>query len=202
MNPTNRFKPFLAFFILLILLLLAAAILVMRIPVESALISAPPATATYLQVSTDLPAALPVSPVEVAAFPSNTPAPSYRSIDWMELVSFLEKDHTNWNQYVPGKYVCLDFAIDLAANAGKQDIKTWIVLVEFTGGGPGHAFVAFETTDRGIIYVEPQGDNTYSVVEVGKPLCDEWGVYECMGTVSSINYAQCDSARQCVQFTP
>ena len=88
-----------------------------------------------------------------------TPTINYRPITWKELVNFLSDDHTNWNEYIPGKYVCLDFAVDLVANAEKRYIKAWIVGVEFKDGGPGHAFVAFETTDRGIVYIEPQADN-------------------------------------------
>jgi hypothetical protein len=202
MKPNDRLNRFLAFSILLIAIVLVAAVAVIKIPLATAFSPTPPPTGTAFPTPTDLPAVLSGYPTVVPMVPSDTPPASYRQIDWMELVSFLEKDHTNWNQYILGKYTCVNFAVDLAANAGRQNIKTWIVLVEFTDGGPGHAFVAFQTTDRGIIYVEPQGDNTYSVVEVGKPLCDEWGVYQCMGTVASVEYAQCDSAQNCIQYTP
>ncbi len=123
-------------------------------------------------------------------------------ITWKELVSFLEKDHTNWNAYVPGKYTCLEFSMDLVTNARKQGIEAWIVTVEFSGGGPGHAFVAFKTSDRGTVFVEPQADDTYPIVKVGVPLCDAWGVYQCMGKVASIDYVQCANADYCTKFTP
>ncbi len=69
-------------------------------------------------------------------------------------------------------------------------------------GGPGHAFVAFPTTNRGVIYVEPQADDTYPLVQVGQPLCDAWGVYQCMGKVASIQYMRCDKAGYCTKYTP
>ena len=131
-------------------------------------------------------------------------ANTYRPVTWMELVKFIEDDHTNWNDYDINNYVCLDFAIDLVENAEKNNIKAWIVLVDFNNQESGHAFAAFETTDRGIVYIERQGDNTYIDITVGAPLCDAWGVYECIGIVSSIEYVQCDSdhSHYCSPFTP
>jgi hypothetical protein len=96
--------------------------------------------------------------------------PSYRSITWMELQDFLARDHTNWNKYTD-KYVCVNFAMDLVANAMKQNINAWIVGVSFKDKADGHAFVAFETSDKGIVWIDPQNDYSYKVVEVGKHLC-------------------------------
>jgi hypothetical protein len=192
MNPNRKVNFYLTMFLLLGSIVLAAATTGFRIPVVSAsgLISSNPA----IQVLVPHPT--------TASAPSNALKTSTNSITWTDLVSFLEKDHTNWNPYVPGKYTCLDFSTDLVANATQQGIKGWIVAVDFTDGGPGHAFVAFETSDRGIVYVEPQADDTYPIVAVGKNLCDSWGVYQCMGTVSSIQYIQCDKAHFCNKYTP
>ncbi len=125
--------------------------------------------------------------------PEMTPTPSYHPITWEELVQFLSDDHTNWNDYDLETYNCLDYAVDVVANAHQQNIKARVVAVTFVGQEMGHAFVEFETSDRGITFVEPQGDNTYSNVEIGVPLCDDWGKFECMGVVSSIKYyGECD----------
>ena len=131
-----------------------------------------------------------------------TPTTYYRPITWMELVDFITDDHTNWNEYDITDYNCLDYAVDLVGNAHAQDLKAWIVLVDFVDEAEGHAFVAFETSDRGIVYVEPQGDNTYLVLEVGQMLCDAWGLYECFGTVESFEYAQCDHEAYCRPYNP
>jgi len=135
--------------------------------------------------------------------PKNTPTPYYRPVTWMELADFISRDHTNWNQYDINNYVCLDFAIDLVENAKKENIKAWIVAVDFTNGEIGHAFVAFETSDKGIRYVEPQRDYTYSNLTIGNPLCDDWGQDQCMGIVKSIeNLGDCDHDHYCTDFEP
>jgi hypothetical protein len=135
--------------------------------------------------------------------PEVTPTPAYKAITWMELADFLVKDHTNFNQYDPNNYMCMDFAIDLVENARKENIKAWIVLVDFTHGDAGHAFVAFETSDKGIRYVEPQMDYTYSNLAVGSLLCDDWGKAECMGVVEKIgHYWECDHDYYCIEYVP
>lgn len=136
--------------------------------------------------------------------PTLTPTPTtyYRPVTWMELVDFITDDHTNWNDYDAVDYNCLDYAVDLVENAHEQNLKAWVVGVDFVDEETGHAFVAFETSDRGIVYVEPQGDNTYLVLEVGKPLCDAWGMYECFGVVESFEYVQCDHDGYCTPYSP
>lgn len=130
--------------------------------------------------------------------PQLTPTPEYQSISWQQLTQFLSDDHTNWHEYDLEDYNCMDFAIDLVANARYANINAKIVTVMFVGQQTGHAFVAFETSDRGTIFVEPQGDNTYSHVEIGNDLCDDWGEFECMGTIESIEYfGECDHAQNC-----
>ncbi len=192
MKPARRLNPSLVLILLLGTFVAFAANTGFKIPGVLA-------SGSSTSISTaQLPAAAPT----VASASPAAPTGSSRPISWSDLVSFLEKDHTNWNTYIPGKYMCLDFSNDLVANATRQGIKAWIVAVDFVAGGPGHAFVAFATTDRGTVYVEPQADDTYPVVAVGRDLCDSWGVYQCMGTVSSIQNLQCDKAHYCTRYTP
>lgn len=130
------------------------------------------------------------------ASPFATTSTSYHPITWKELNDFLASDHTNWNKYVPGKYTCVNFAMDLVANAKKKGFNAWIVSVEFGPAVPGHAFVGFETTDKGVVWVEPQTDYAYNQVKVGEPLClkidpsscDNWGV-----VTKILDPAQCDA---------
>lgn len=132
----------------------------------------------------------------------NTVTPTYRTITWKELYTFVTDDPTNLNQYIPGKYECVNFALDLTANAHKQNINAWIVTVDFGPSQTGHAFVAFPTTDKGIVYIEPQTDDVYKTIEVGKLLClmDDSNICgTSWGKVTAIHQqVQCDAAtRQC-----
>ncbi len=132
------------------------------------------------------------------ANPVITATPEYQTLSWLELTRFLSDDHTNWGEYHLEDYNCMDFAIDLVANARSANISAKIVTVQFVGQPTGHAFVAFETSDHGTVFVEPQGDNTYSNVHIGNNLCDDWGESECMGTIESIEYfGECDHAQNC-----
>lgn len=135
--------------------------------------------------------------------PDLTPTPSYQAISWDGLTQFLAADHTNWHEYDLEDYNCMDFAIDLVANAKRENIKARIVGVDFYDQELGHAFVEFVTSDRGVVFVEPQGDNTYSNVEIGNYLCDDWGEYECMGIISNIEYyGECDHQQNCTLIEP
>jgi hypothetical protein len=132
-----------------------------------------------------------------------TPTLTFRPIKWMQLAAFLSDDHTNWNNYVTDYYVCLDFSIDLVAHARMKNIKAWIVAVEFYNQQNGHAFVAFDTTDLGVVYIEPQLDYRYAPPKIGQPLIDNSTGYQYpMGRVSSIEYLQCPSSSDCTPFTP
>jgi len=87
-----------------------------------------------------------------------------------EAISFIEFDKTDQNEYVPGNYTCVDFAANFKHNAMTAGYKCAFVYIEFRKFA--HAVVAFNTTDRGIIYVEPQTDELINV-EVGQALYGE-----------------------------
>jgi hypothetical protein len=142
--------------------------------------------------------AKPVEPTLTIPFdPTPIPAPTidYQPISWRDLNVFLSNDHTNWNRYIPGKYTCVNFAMDLVAAAHKANIDTWIVAVEFDRDAVGHAFVAFLTTDMGVVWIEPQSDYAYDEVEIGQPLCYAADISFCQdyGRVTKIEEpVQCD----------
>lgn len=88
--------------------------------------------------------------------------------------AFLASDLTNLNEY-NRYYVCSDFAEDLVRNAISQGLGARSIVILFTHE-IGHVIVAFYT-DEGIIYVEPQTDTIYPLVEIGQPLCNiDWCV--------------------------
>lgn len=75
---------------------------------------------------------------------------------WDELMSFLEMDDTDEQPYIEGSFVCADFAEMLHNNAEASGIKAAFVGVDFVVG-EGHALNAFNTTDRGQVYVDCTG---------------------------------------------
>lgn len=84
---------------------------------------------------------------------------------YTELLDFLRHDKTDSHRYIKGKYECCDFAADVNNNAELEGIRAAFVLIDFPEGG--HAIVAFETTDRGLIFIEPQADRAAKPV-IGK----------------------------------
>jgi len=76
---------------------------------------------------------------------------------YQEMKTFLAEDPTNTNTYVEDKYVCVDFSAAVKNSAEARGIRCAIVDI-FYPDGYGHTIVAFDTTDRDLIYVEPQFD--------------------------------------------
>jgi hypothetical protein len=89
-----------------------------------------------------------------------------RNPTYQEMKAFLAQDMTSSKKYVEDKYVCTDFAAAVNNNAEKEGIRCAIVDI-FYPEGYGHTIVAFETTDKGLIFVEPQFDQDVELV-VGK----------------------------------
>jgi hypothetical protein len=82
---------------------------------------------------------------------------------YQEMKTFLAQDSTNVNNYVEDQYVCVDFAAAVNNNAKAKNIRCAVVDI-FYPDGYGHTIVAFDTTDRGLIYIEPQFDQEVKLV--------------------------------------
>ncbi len=80
-----------------------------------------------------------------------------RDPSYQEMKAFLEQDETSEQEYLMNEYICVDFAANVKANAAKEGIRCAYVVIEYLGT-TGHAIVAFDTTDRGLVYIEPQFD--------------------------------------------
>ena len=109
-------------------------------------------------------------PIELINNPKATD-PTYA-----ELVSFIKADTTDQLTYVDGVRVCADFAESVHNNAEARGIKAAWVGINFTDGGQGHAVDAFETTDRGLVFVDctggkdPGASDKIAYLEKGKVL--------------------------------
>jgi len=78
-----------------------------------------------------------------------------------ELREFLARDKTDANLYIKGVYMCADFASDVNNNAELQGIRAAYVIIHAREWS--HAIVAFETADRGLVFVEPILDKQVNV---------------------------------------
>jgi len=77
-----------------------------------------------------------------------------------EAIAFINSDKTDENGYTQD-YVCYDFTADFDSNAFQVGYRCGFVYIEFTDSA--HSIVCFNTTDRGLIYIEPQNDEIVDI---------------------------------------
>ena len=85
-----------------------------------------------------------------------------RDPTYKEALDFILRDQTDKHEYNEENYTCLNFAADFKNNAFKAGYRCGFVYIEFPEEH-AHAIVCFNTTDRGLIFIEPQDD---SIVEL------------------------------------
>jgi len=91
-----------------------------------------------------------------------------RNPTYEEVITFLKQDKTDKNEYVEdtyGVYVCSHFARDVCNNAEEAGLRCAFVELRYPEGG--HAIIAFDTIDKGLVYFEPMTDEVVKPV-VGK----------------------------------
>ena len=77
---------------------------------------------------------------------------------YQEVKAFIAADTTDMYQWVDDIYTSINFAFDIKVHALQQKIRCAYVLIRYAGDLASHYIVAFNTTDRGLIYIEPQTD--------------------------------------------
>jgi len=82
----------------------------------------------------------------------------YSDPTYIEMLQFLCVDETDKHLYIEDEYVCSDFSTALVANASAFNMRVAYIRLVYTDHNAMHAIVAFNTTDKGLIYVEPQSD--------------------------------------------
>ena len=87
-----------------------------------------------------------------------------RNPTYGELKRFLQQDKTDENEYLEGVYTCSNFASDLNNNAEGNGLRAAYVYIEYPDAA--HSLAAFETVDKGLVFIEPQSDDEV-VVSVG-----------------------------------
>jgi len=99
-------------------------------------------------------------------------APTLINPSWAQLKDFLYEDDTDEMAYVYPTTVCFDFAQKLQRNAEAAGWRCAFVEVELEGypdwygygipSSTGHALNAFETTDKGLVYIDCTAAPGYS----------------------------------------
>jgi hypothetical protein len=82
---------------------------------------------------------------------------------YAELVAFIQQDTTDAKDYLEHPrigYVCADFAEDVHNNAEAAGIRAASVSVDFEGDEMGHACNAFNTIDKGLVYIDCTGQGS------------------------------------------
>jgi hypothetical protein len=92
-----------------------------------------------------------------------------RDPSYQEMLNFIAEDKTDEHPYNVNDYNCYDFTKDVCNNASAQGIRIGDVYLEFPDSA--HAIVCFNTTDRGLVFVEPQNDKVVSL-EIGQHYFD------------------------------
>jgi hypothetical protein len=73
---------------------------------------------------------------------------------WKGLKSFLFLDKTDEKPYIEGYFECASFAEEVHNNAEARGIKAAFVALFFSDEFTGHAIDAFQTTDKGLVYID------------------------------------------------
>jgi hypothetical protein len=79
-----------------------------------------------------------------------------RDPTYNQAVVFLRKDKTDSNKYDEDSYVCSHFARDVDNNAEAEGLRCAFVSLIYPEGG--HAIVAFDTIDEGLVYFDAMTD--------------------------------------------
>ena len=133
---------------------------------------------------------------------------------WAELITFLASEDTDEQLYIYPSFVCADFANRLQKNAKEAGWRCAVVFLNMSGyldpykygiaPDAGHACNAFETTDRGLVYIDctrpgmgfTGSADTVVDIQIGKeyiskllfPTSDWLPYFEGMGVVEGIEY--------------
>ncbi len=99
-----------------------------------------------------------------------------------ELMEFLAADTTDSNPFISGVYNCFNYTAELNNNADAAGIRA--AYVRIRGREWAHAIVAFETVDRGLIFIEPQSDAEVKMT-LGEPY-----PWRQVGATSSLGYSE------------
>lgn len=86
-----------------------------------------------------------------------------------EVMKFLYTDETSNKKYNDDTFCCVHYSLEINNKANSNGMVCGLVIV-YLSGGESHAIIVFNTTDKGLLFIEPQSDEKVNL-EVGK---DYW----------------------------
>jgi hypothetical protein len=104
-------------------------------------------------------------------------SPVLRRPTYLQVQEFIQYDTTDNHCYVNGSYACSNFASDFRTNAARAGYECGLVVVLFVDL-KSHELDCFNTTDKGVIFVEPQLDQIVNIT-IGQPYQALKGVGNC-----------------------
>jgi hypothetical protein len=84
---------------------------------------------------------------------------------YQEMKDFLAADTADSKEYSEDSHLCTDFTAEVNKNAESRGIRCGTVYIIYKE--TGHSIIAFNTTDKGIIFIEPQYDKEVKL-EIGE----------------------------------
>ena len=113
--------------------------------------------------------------LEIESFCQNISAgKELRNPTWSELKNFLEMDQTNKLIYNE-TFDCSGFAIELFKRARNSNFRCAIVEIESEKNTTGHLLNAFQTVDKGLVFVDETGNekgggkDKIAYIKIGNP---------------------------------
>lgn len=115
-----------------------------------------------------------------------------------ELLAFIQTETTNEKLFIHTffwGYICTDYAEDVHNNAEAAGIRAALVVIYFEEDEMGHALNAFETIDKGLVYIDCTSWDTVAYIEKGK----EYGCID-LDEVYSTEYSYYEKNKQIWQL--
>jgi len=81
--------------------------------------------------------------------------PTAVNVTYDEVVGFILSDPTDQVPYGDDRYICIDYAVAVHDDAERRNITAGLVTCDV--GGRPHALNVFNTTDRGLVYIDCTG---------------------------------------------
>jgi hypothetical protein len=107
---------------------------------------------------------------------------------WQQLEAFLVADNTDKEAYDLQTHACGIFAEELQNNAEAAGIRAAWVGIDFSEGGDGHALNAFNTTDRGLVFIDCTSGNSSDAAQNQQGKI--WGVADSWDKVAYLSIGQ------------